>query len=206
MKALCTWRLGILAIGLMLVGCGQASSDGSTITRSKVDSSKIDFWSPAVDADGVISSEYSCGGGTFWFPLKWGSVPGDTKELIVFIGRYKNDTVDSPEGLTVTFGGQVAHIGPKIHGIEANTFPSPEVIPAYFEGSHSCAIQNGETYLLKLFALDHLREVPSASLSAGFVTGLAEEALGVGGFAGDSAAETKLTKEALAVGQFEAHP
>lgn len=171
MKTLRVWQLAMLIAALMVAGCGQSSSE----------SSEIDFWSPAVEADGVISPRVSCGAGTLWLPLKWGSVPSETEELAVFIGRFKEG--DGAERLrTMPFGALVSGIDPGVRGIAANTFP-PDVIPASF-GPVSCPLaRRGQRIHLELFALDHMRPaVSSASLSPDLVIRLANEALAVGRF------------------------
>lgn len=155
--------------------------------------------------DGEIQPEYTCGGGTVWFPLKWGPVPSGTKELVLYIGRYKDKTVDSSGGVEVPFGTMVAHISPKVRSIPIYTFPEG-VIPVSYKSFNSCGIKPGETYLVKLFALDREKPIPAGTteLKPDFVTSLTEEALVAGQFAEGSKSATELTEDSLATGQFTA--
>lgn len=192
MKTSWAWR-AMPAVALLLIGCGPAAPGDSTIR----------FWSPAVQANGVVSPRVSCGAGTLWLPLKWGALPDGTEELIVYIGRFKYGSVGAAEEVKVPFGALVARIGPRTRGIAANTFP-PGVEPVSF-GPTSCPrVRKGQNILMALFALDHAAAFPLESFDSDFATALTEEALGIGRFAGSSDAETPLTEEALAVGHFTA--
>jgi hypothetical protein len=187
--------LGGLAVALVLTGCGAASSG----------SERIAFGSPAVRDDGVISAHYRCGGGTIWLPLKWGSLPADTKELALYIGRFRAGTFAGSPSLMVFFGTLITGIDPAVHGIATNTLP-PGSIPASYRTFYSCPSERrGQEILLAVFAFDRVRrEPPPASLSAGFVTGLTEELVGVDGSDPGSESAAKLIDEALAVGRFTA--
>src|SRR6476646_7266100 len=189
-----------LAVALMLAGCGKASSEEPANGLS--DSSKIDCGSPAVGADGVISPRVSCGAGTLWLPLKWGSVPDGTDEIAVYIGRFKYKTVDGARKLIAPFGSLVSGIEPGLHGIAANTFP-PGAVPANF-GSTSCPlVRKGQNILLGLFAFDTGWAGPG-SLEAGFTARLTEEVLGVEQPKASSKSATRLTEKALGVGRVTA--
>jgi len=194
MRALRLW-LVLLAMGLVLGGCGGGSSSE--------DSATIRFWSPAVQPNGVISPRVSCGLGTIWLPLKWGSLPSGTKELVLYFGWYKKDEKRPGQGVVIPFGSVIRKIKPSFHGIAANTLP-PESEFSYFTVNNCQPVRKGQSYLVELFALDHPQQAVPASLNVGFVTGITEEALGMGRFAGNSEFETKLSEEALAVGRFTA--
>lgn len=181
------WLVALIAT-LVLAGCGEGSSD----------SSRIDFWSPAVGPDDVISPQVSCGGGTLWLPLKWGSVPDETNELAAYIGRFKYKTVDGEKKLVAQFGALVSGIDPGLHGIAANTFP-PEVVPVSV-GLTSCpVVRKGQNILLGLFALDTGWVAPT-SLDTSFIARLTEEAVGVERPKASSESAARLTEKALAAG------
>ena len=127
MKILCALPLGVLAVALMLAGCGSESSGNQESSGT----SRIQLESPAVRADGVISPHVSCGLGTIWLPLKWSSPPSGTKELILYFGRFKKETVDGAQGVRVSFAAMITGISPELHGMAANTFPSGAG-PQYF--------------------------------------------------------------------------
>jgi hypothetical protein len=193
MRALSGWGLGVLAAALIACGCGQGSSAST--------SSAIQLESPAVGVNGVISPRVSCGLGTIWLPLKWGSLPSGTKELVLYFGWFKEGAEAGGKRVVVPFGSVIREIEPSIHGIAANTLPEGSEY-SYFTINNCQPARKGQSYLVELFALDHPQLAVPEALDVGFVTGITEEALGVGQFAGDSETETQLTEESLATGHF----
>lgn len=190
------WLLGLLVAGLILVGCGQESSDSSTSG-----STTIDFWSPAVQANGVISPRVSCGAGTLWLATKWGAVPEEAEELAVYLGRFKYETVDGARRLVAPFGALIYEIDPELRGIAANTFP-PEVGPTYF-GQNCLPVRRGQNVLMALYALGNGAATPQA-MTADFATRLTEEALGVKRPGTRSEPAARFLENTLATGHFTA--
>ena len=204
MRALGGWGIGALAVALLVCGCGQGSSasTSSTIRGSSAStSSTIHFESPAVQANGVISPRVRCGAGTIWLPLKWGSLPDGTKELVLYFGWFKNEAGAGGRQIKVPFGSVIRKIKPSVHGIAANTLPSGSEW-SYFTVNNCQPKREGQSYLVELFAVDHPQLAVPEPLNAAFVTGITEEALGVGRFGSSSEAETRLSEEALASGRF----
>jgi hypothetical protein len=190
---MCVWPIVAVATMLMVGGCGGGSSDTPTIRLE----------SPAVQPNGVISPQVSCGAGTLWLPLKWGALPSGTKELVVYFGRFRREAEGGGQRVVAPFAAVIQKIKPSVHGIEANTFP-PESEYSYFTLNNCQPVRKGQSYLVELFALDHPPRAVPATLNAGFATGITEEALGVGRCAGDSEAKTSLSEEALGIGSFTA--
>jgi hypothetical protein len=153
----------------------------------------------------VISPRVRCGAGSTWLPLKWGSLPSGTEELVLYFGWFKRGAEAGGKRVVVPFGTTVRKISPSVHGIAANTFPE-EYEYSYFTRNNCQPQRKGQSYLVELFALDHSqkRAPPEPLLTRGFVTGITEEALGLGRFAGDSDAETRLAEESSASGHFVA--
>lgn len=151
----------------------------------------------------MISPRVSCGAGTIWLPLKWGALPSGTKELVLYFGWFRREGERGKRRVAVPFGSIISNIKPSVHGIAANTLP-PEAAWSYFTLNNCQPVREGQHYLVELFALDHSQRAVPESLNASFVTGITEEALGAGRFAGNSKSVTKLSKEALAVGRFTA--
>lgn len=195
MKASRIW-LGVPAVALMLVGCGQQSS-----SQTPAGGSSIELSSPAVGADGVISPHVKCGAGTIWLPLKWGSIPSETEELILYFGRVRRVAVDGAQRIRVPFADMLSGINPELHGMAANTFPLGAE-PLNFGFAENCLpVRTGQKLLVELFALDHPQGVPP---NDEFVTRLAEEALGVAQYATASKAASEFREDALATGRFTA--
>jgi len=191
--------LAALMVASMLAGCGSgSSSDPATMS----DRAAIDFRSPGVGTDGVISPQVSCGAGTLWLPLKWGAVPKGTAELAIYIGRVEYENVDGAKKFVAPFGALVYGIDPALHGIAANTFPQG-VGPAGYYGRSCPSVRTGQDILLALLALDRRGAAPP-SLTADFGTRLAEETLRVEQPATSSEPAMKLLDETLAVGRITA--
>jgi hypothetical protein len=177
----------VLTLALVLMGCGRSSPDEVTTIRLE---------SPAVQADGVVSSSHSCGGGTVWFPLKWGPVPPDTEELVLYTGRFSRKGEDRlPK---VPYGVLVTRIDPSIHGIATNTLP-PGPIPSVYESSNSCPPKKGERTLIRLFALQ--QPIRHPALNSDSVVELTEAALGIESSAASSEWLEELNEETLASGR-----
>ncbi|HXR31434.1 MAG TPA: hypothetical protein VN752_09890 [Solirubrobacterales bacterium] len=184
-------------VGLLAVaGCGQASSDSGS-----AESESIDFWSPAVGADGAVSPRVGCGGGTLWLPLKWGSIPSETEELMVYFSRIKREAGEDGPKVKVFFAAMITKISPKLRGIEANTFPEQSEYQYYVSVDNCPWYRSGQHYLVELFALDDPREIPENDR---FAVRLGEEAMGVKQFATESEDASELRDEALASGRFVA--
>ena len=162
--------LSLLALVSVLNGCG--SSDASTAAGG---GRSIRFESSAVRADGVIDPSTRCGSGSLWLPLKWGAVPPGTKELAVYIGRFKYEKVHGNLKLVVPFADLVYHIKPSRRGNAANTIPE-EAAWSFF-GDLSCPpVRKGQSILQQVFAFDHPRY--RRELTQAKATQLTEEALG----------------------------
>jgi len=176
-----------LAVAILLVVCGQGSSDSSTI-RLK---------SPAVEADGLISAHYRCGAGTIWLPLRWGAIPSDTKELALYFGQFKREPAKGHR-VNVLFGALIPNINPIEHEIPVNTLP-PGAGFTYYKPFHSCTqTREGQRILVELFALPRKGQGAYESLKEGFLARLTEEALGMR----RNEPPTSLGADALAVGKF----
>lgn len=193
-------RLGLLAVALMLAGCGQTSSEGS---------SRIQFGSPAIRPDGEIASSYRCGAGTIWLPLKWSAVPADTAELVLYFGRFKMETAAGMPSVKVTNATLITDIDPSVRSIPTNTLPEG-VVSSYYRPPNSCPPERkGQNVVLQLFALDDAQQltregIASASLDSESAIELTEEALAPGESEPSSDLAATLTNEALAIGRFTA--
>ncbi len=187
----------LLAVTLASVGCGSGSEASSG-------TSTISFKSPAVRADGVIRSSTSCGAGSLWLPLRWGPVPSGTKELAVYIGRFKYKKVHGTRKLVVPFADLVSHIDPSVRQIPANTIPEGAEW-SYF-GKTSCPpARTGQNVLQEVFALDRTRTKGSLrELNPRLATRLTEEALSGDDPSSSSRSAGTLTEDAAAIGLFTA--
>jgi hypothetical protein len=164
---------GILAVVGAVSGCG--STEPSTATAGAADR-VIRFESPAVGRSGLIAPTTRCGAGSLWLPLKWGSLPPGTKELAIYIGRFKYESSGGRLRLVVPFADLVYHIKTGRSGNAANTIP--EGAAWSFFGPLSCPpIRKGQKILQEVFALNRTRY--RRELTQESATHLTEEALGM---------------------------
>jgi hypothetical protein len=192
-------QLGVLAIVLMLAGCGESSSE---------ESAKIRFESRAVLPNGEISPSYECGFGSVWLPLKWGSVPPETEELVLYFGRFKENAGAGSPKIKVPFAILITDIDPTVREIETNTLPEG-VVPVVYKIPNSCpSARNGQNIVMQLFALDGERQLTAEgvfpSLDKESVAQLTEDALGMEQSSETSELAATLTEEALGSGSFTA--
>jgi len=196
--------LGVLTVALALAGCGQSSSESDPPERvSAENSSTIQFESPGVPADGVIPAKYSCGAGSIWIPLEWGSVPPGTKELAVYLGRYSGGKGGSQRP-KVPFGVLITHIDPSTRDIPAGTLPPNSYWVAH-NTFNSCGMpRKGQNMLLQVFALKRPLRTPISMPVSDWATRLTETGLGDDPPPGGPKWVAEITEGALANGQFTA--
>src|SRR5262245_56690365 len=90
--------LGLIAMAILAVGgCGSTSV-----------TSVIDLKSEGVQANGELKPTVRCGYGSLWIPLEWGKVPADTKELAIYLGRFKNVKENGESKVAVQFADLVS--------------------------------------------------------------------------------------------------
>jgi hypothetical protein len=185
------WRafgLGTVVVALALAGCGSGSTPITSV---------IDLKSSGIQANGVIRPNVSCGAGSLWIPLEWGSLPEDTKELAIYIGRFKYVKDGDARKLVVPFADLVSKIKPSEHRLVANVLPEG-VSWSYF-GRLSCPpVRQGQNVLLQLFALDRIH---GRAMKQRLATRLAEEALAKRQPDTAPRSPGKLTSDVTAVGR-----
>ncbi|HEY2334968.1 MAG TPA: hypothetical protein VGH58_08180 [Solirubrobacterales bacterium] len=159
------WPLGLIAAILVLAGCGGAAPSSPSL-------SAIDLESPALQANGELKPSTRCGWGSLWVPLQWGKVPEDTKELAVYLGRFKYVNEHGKRRVVVQFADLVSKFEPSEHRLVANVLPE-DISWSYF-GTNCVTARRGQKLLLEVFALDRIgpRQITRAQ-----ATRLTEEAL-----------------------------
>ena len=187
------WIAGFVAVALAGGGCGDSASSTPATTT-------IDFKSPAVNANGIIPPSHPCGGGALWLPLEWGSVPSDTKELAIYIGRFRYDKAGGAKKLIVPFGELISGIEPSLRQNPASVLPEGASW-SYF-GVSCPPERSGQHVLQIIFALDRAR--PESNLDKRLATRLTEEALDHEWSNGNQRSPGSLTEDAVGIGQFTA--
>jgi hypothetical protein len=183
------WPLGLIAAILVLAGCGGASPDSPTL-------SAIDLKSPALRANGELKPSTRCGWGSLWVPLQWGKVPENTKELAVYLGRFKYANEHDEQRVVVQFADLVSKFKPTEHRLVANVLP--EGISWSSFGTNCVTARRGQHLLLEVFALDR---VGKRLITRAQATRLTEEALAHPQPTGEAQPPSEPVRNATAVGR-----
>jgi hypothetical protein len=181
--------LGLIAAVLVLAGCGSASSDSPA-------PSAIDLKSPGLQANGELKPSTRCGWGSLWIPLQWGKVPRNTKELAVYLGRFKLANELGKRKVIVQFADLVSKFNPTEHRLVANVLP--EGISWSDFGTNCVTARRGQRLLLEVFALDR---VGKRQITRTQATRLTEEALAHPQPPGGAQPPGKPVQDAAAVGR-----
>jgi hypothetical protein len=184
------WGLGLVALALTLASCGGGGSPPVT--------SVIDLKSPGVQANGELKPSTRCGWGSLWVPLEWGKLPEDTKELAIYLGRFKHTGENGKRKVVVHFADLVSKFKPTEHRLVANVLPEG-VSWSYF-GFNCVPPQRGrgQSILLEVFALDRIHQ---RKMTRNLATRLTEEALAHPNPTEGPRLPGELTEDATAVGR-----
>lgn len=181
--ALCLIVIALLAAG----GCG---GDSEPVT------SAIDLKSEGVQANGELKPDVRCGWGSLWIPLEWGEVPKDTKELAIYLGRFKYVKENGRRKVDVKFADLVSKFKPTEHQLVANVLP--EGISWSWFGNNCVPNGKGQHVLLEVFALDQIRH---RTMKRSLATRLTEEALADPNSTEGPRSPGELTEEATGIGR-----
>lgn len=176
-------------VAVLLGGCGAGGNSPVT--------SVIDLKSPGVGADGVIKPSVRCGAGSLWVPLEWGELPEGTRELAIFIGRFKYVNANGTRKVFVPFADLVSKVKPSERRLIANVLP--EGVSWSFYGTLSCPpTRRGQNILLEIFALD---SVHRRAMKQRLATRLVEEAIADPHPREGPRSPGKLTSDTAAIGR-----
>jgi hypothetical protein len=179
--------LAAAAMALGLAGCGGGSTP---VTQA------IDLKSSGVQANGELKPSVRCGWGSLWIPLEWGKVPRDTKELAIYLGRFKYAKEGGKRKVDVQFADLVSKLKPTERQLVANVLPAG-VSWSYF-GNNCVTNGKGQHVLLAVFALDQIRD---RTMKRSLATRLTEEALADPNSAAGPRSPGELTEDATAIGR-----
>jgi hypothetical protein len=156
----------------------------------------IDLKSPGLQANGELKPSVHCGWGSLWVPLEWGKVPEQTKELAIYLGRFKYANERGKRRVVVQFADLVSKFKPTEHRLVANVLPRG-VSWSYF-GTNCVIPQRGQNLLLAVFALDRIGQ---RQITRPLATRLTEEALAHPHLTERAQPPGKPLQDATAVGQ-----
>ena len=182
------WGVGLVATVLALASCGAGSSPPVT--------SVINLKSPALQANGKLKASTRCGWGSLWIPLEWGNLPEDTKELAIYLGRFKDARENGKRKVAVHFADLVSKFKPTEHRLVANVLPDGASW-SYF-GTNCVQPGKGQHVLLEVFALDRIHE---RAMKRNLAIRLTKEALANPNPTEGPRSSGQLTGDAVAVGR-----
>jgi phosphatidylethanolamine-binding protein (PEBP) family uncharacterized protein len=180
---------GLVVAAVALAGCGGGSPSPTSV---------LDLKSPGLQANGELKPSVRCGWGSLWVPLEWGKLPEGTRELAVYLGRFKDATENGKRKVTVHFADLVSKFSPTEHRLVANVLPEG-VNWSYF--GTNCLVPpqgKGQSILLEVFALDRIHQ---RTMTRKLATRLTEEALADPKPTEGPRSSGELTDDTVAVGR-----
>jgi hypothetical protein len=166
----------------VLVGCGSTSAPVATKQR-------IAFVSPAIiHTKGLIPTRYRCDENKIWLPLRWGALPANTKEIVIYVARFGPPRIAPGSAPTAALLAQQLIVGlkPTIHKLSVGKLPHGALIGSYEEGIKRESIcpkrGSGQGILFGLYALPSSQNLSKGSQSANLLGKLRSEAVAVGTF------------------------
>jgi phosphatidylethanolamine-binding protein (PEBP) family uncharacterized protein len=175
--------LSAVLLSVAITACG--SSGTPAINREP----EILFLSPALAAGRVIPARYQCDESKVWIPLRWGALPADTKELVIYIARY-GALVKNPNGgesARLLAQSLVVGLKPTLHGLAVGKLPSGVLVGTYNAGgteSQLCPRKKHvrQDFLFRLYALPNKQNITSGSKRGEILDILNNEAVAAGAF------------------------
>jgi phosphatidylethanolamine-binding protein (PEBP) family uncharacterized protein len=177
----------VVLVAAAVAGCGSATTSNSTATENKP---TIAFHSPALNARGFIPSSIRCSEGKIWLPLRWGTLPVDTKELAIYVARFgKPEGVPGGTARAALLAQQlILGLKPTLHGLAVGKLPQGALIGRYETGPNKgasiCPPQGStqEGVLFRLYVLPHRQEIGKGPQGNELLSKLSSEAVAVGAF------------------------
>jgi len=182
-RHLTTASVALLAVAV--AGCGSTTTTSTALERKP----RIAFQSPVVSTRGAIPATFKCSENRIWIPLRWGTLPTNTKELVIYIARFGRP--ESAPGGTARAAliAQELIIGlkPTLHGLAVGKLPHGALIGTYEIGNKRASIcpvkgSSQEGVVFGLYALAHHQQISKGSQSGGLLNKLRAEAVAVGSF------------------------
>jgi phosphatidylethanolamine-binding protein (PEBP) family uncharacterized protein len=171
-------------LAVAVAGCGSTAATSSTAEKKP----RIAFQSSAVNRKGRIPGSFKCSESKVWIPMRWGALPADTKELILYVARFGSPTSNPGGTASAALLSQELIIGlkPTLHGLSVGNLPHGALIGTYEIGNKHVSIGpkkgSSEGVLFGLYALDHQQKISKGSQNGALLNRLRSEAVAVGTF------------------------
>jgi phosphatidylethanolamine-binding protein (PEBP) family uncharacterized protein len=176
LSALC-----ISALALALASCG---SSGSPVAAEKA----IVFGSPAIAAGRVVPAHYKCDTRNVWLPLRWGTLPPNTRELALYIVRFGTPGQSTSGAVKAEIKAESIILGlrPTLRQLSPGKFPHGALVAVHAPGGQVQSIcpPKGATQnlLFRLYALRRKLHLTRQVRKENLVAVVTKEALEVGTF------------------------
>jgi phosphatidylethanolamine-binding protein (PEBP) family uncharacterized protein len=174
---------GAVLLAAAVGGCG-SSTTGTTAENKGT----IAFVSPVVSTKGFIPASYKCNAAKVWIPMRWGSLPADTKELVMYVARFAapQKTGGGISRASLLAQELIVGLKPTLHGLSVGKLPHGALIGVFEIGKKRASIcpprGSSQGVLFGLYALDHRQEIGKGSQGGNLLNKLRSEAVAVGTF------------------------
>jgi phosphatidylethanolamine-binding protein (PEBP) family uncharacterized protein len=189
---------GLSAIGMSMLALTLASCGGAGSSSKTPEKPGIRFDSPALAAGRAIPISYKCDVRDDWLPLRWGSLPKGTKELVLYIVRFgtPNATKGGAVKAEIQAEAIVVGLGPTLHQLSPGKFPAHAIvgIRSVKQGESICpSAGTAQNLLFRLYALPHKLDLSKGSQPSTLVNTLSAQALAAGTFIAQYGGSPKAT-------------
>jgi phosphatidylethanolamine-binding protein (PEBP) family uncharacterized protein len=174
---------GAVLLAVAVGGCGSTTS-GTTAENKAA----IAFVSPVVNTKGFIPASFKCNAAKVWIPMRWGSLPADTKELVMYVARFATPQQSGGGTVRASLLAQELIVGlkPTLHGLSVGKLPHGALVGIFEIGKKRASIcpakGSSQGILFGLYALDHRQEIGKGSQSGNLLSKLRSEAVAIGSF------------------------
>ncbi len=158
--------IGVLALNLVLFGCGDTHRSHGVRGAAAL-KPKFAFWSPALAAGGIIPAGYACET-KIWLPLRWSDLPGDTRELALYVGSFGAPKAVG-RGQTISrlaAGAGVVGLRPASDGLAAGALPDGAAVLSDARVPACPPRTPGQQFTFRLFALSGADRITQRTLNS----------------------------------------
>ena len=167
-----------LVTALALTGCGTSASPSASTLRGPGNIAKVSFSSTAIKSSAkrapTIPALYTCDGENKPPPLRWGSVPAHTGELVLFVLGLK--PIAGTRNVSISVEWAMAGINPALHHFDPAHLPQgahPGLTASHTRGYSVCPKRGlTEQYVFELYGLPEGDAVPLNFEGLGVLTKL----------------------------------
>lgn len=164
--------VGVSLLVLAAGGCGTSEVHRSTSPPERAD---ISIHSPGLLDGATIPARYACTKG-IWLPLRWGAVPPDTGELVLYMGSFgeRRPTSKNTTYALIVARSMVVGLKPTTHELPAGALPygAHTLVDAQMPTCPSNP--SGREFVFRLYALPRSRRFEHNRLISEAMSNLVE--------------------------------